>query len=320
MMMMRIFPILMIFLAVAGLRAQSGNLTLFSGFGEDFVASINGNIVSPQHGNHFKYVGLPAGSYQVELKFTNKSLVHSPQKFEVHADRELTISAFRAQGNEVKLAFVNEFSLTKSYNALGEQKVIQYGAPTKPAEQPVSKPAEQPVAKPSEQPVSKPAEQPVSKPAEQPVAKPAEQPVAKPAEQPVSKPAEQPMAKTAEQPVSKPAEQPVAKPNPLPTYSGKTGCAEPIDNIAFAAKKIEIQAARHSTTRMNLAKQAIGGNCYLTKQIGEVMDMFTFDADKLELAKYAHAYTYDLDNYYTILERFIFAGTADDLKKFLQQK
>jgi hypothetical protein len=48
--------------------------------------------------------------------------------------------------------------------------------------------------------------------------------------------------------------------------------------------------------------------------------MFTFDADKLELAKYAHAYTYDLDNYYTILERFIFAGTADDLKKFLQQK
>ena len=336
MMMMRIFPILMIFLAVAGLRAQSGNLTLFSGFGEDFVASINGNIVSPQHGNHFKYVGLPAGSYQVELKFTNKSLVHSPQKFEVHADRELTISAFRAQGNEVKLAFVNEFSLTKSYNALGEQKVIQYGAPTKPAEQPVSKPAEQPVAKPSEQPVSKPAEQPVSKPAEQtvakpaeqivskpaeqPVSKPAEQPVAKPAEQPVSKPAEQPVSKPTEPPVAKPAEQPVAKPNPLPTYSGKTGCTEPIDNIAFAAKKIEIQAARHSTTRMNLAKQAIGGNCYLTKQIGEVMDMFTFDADKLELAKYAHAYTYDLDNYYTILERFIFAGTADDLKKFLQQK
>jgi hypothetical protein len=70
---------------------------------------------------------------------------------------------------------------------------------------------------------------------------------------------------------------------------------------------------------MNIAKQVIGANYFTTSQIKDVMEAFSFENNKLEIAKYAYQYTVDKREYFTLADCFSFSNNKDELMKYIQR-
>lgn len=142
-------------------------------------------------------------------------------------------------------------------------------------------------------------------------------PIPVPVPIPVPGPAPVPVPVPAPVPVPVPVPVP---PNPLPGYSGPIGCDWPMDAAEFQNAKTSISSKTFASSRMTLAKQVTGANCLLVSQVREIMDLFTFETDKLEYVKFAYNYTYDIGNYYRINDGFTFESSISDLNKFLEGK
>lgn len=106
--------------------------------------------------------------------------------------------------------------------------------------------------------------------------------------------------------------------NPLPGYTGPIGCKPVIGEDDFARAKASIDKAGFAETKMTIAKQVASANCLLTRQVIDVMDLFSFESDKLEFAKFAYERTYDLGNYYKVNDAFKFSGSIDELSKYIE--
>ncbi|MFM2375038.1 MAG: hypothetical protein RLZZ165_135 [Bacteroidota bacterium] len=113
---------------------------------------------------------------------------------------------------------------------------------------------------------------------------------------------------------------PVTKPNPLPSYDGAVGCPHPMEVEAFDEAKKSIAAKSFSDSKMELAKQVTKANCLLTSQVRQLMALFTFEAQRLEFAKFAYDFTYDVENYYIVNDEFGFESSIRDLARYLEGK
>jgi hypothetical protein len=49
-----------------------------------------------------------------------------------------------------------------------------------------------------------------------------------------------------------------------------------------------------------------------------ILQLFTFEDNKLELAKFAYDYCIDRENYYRVNDVFTFSSSKDELSRFLQ--
>lgn len=105
--------------------------------------------------------------------------------------------------------------------------------------------------------------------------------------------------------------------NPLPGYSGAIGCPYPMSPNDFEALKGSISSKSFDDSKLTLAKQVIATNCLLCSQLREVMLLFSFEDTKLELAKYAYGYTYDLGNYFKVNDAFTFESSIDELNEYI---
>lgn len=74
------------------------------------------------------------------------------------------------------------------------------------------------------------------------------------------------------------------------------------------------------STKLAIAKQGISQNRLSVAQIKDLMLLFSFDKDRLDLAKYAYTYCGDTRNYYNLTEVFSFDSSKNDLLSFLQNQ
>lgn len=101
-------------------------------------------------------------------------------------------------------------------------------------------------------------------------------------------------------------------------YTGRIGCPGPISNINSIKSAIEDED--FSDDKIMVAKQALRGKCLTTDNVTSIMDLFDFEDKKLEFAKYAHDYTYDVDNYYKINKAFDFSSSKEELNEYIMNK
>jgi hypothetical protein len=71
-------------------------------------------------------------------------------------------------------------------------------------------------------------------------------------------------------------------------------------------------------TKMNIAKQVINSNYFTTAQIREVLQLFSFENNKLETGKYAYKNTLDKSNYFSLTDCFTFSNNKDELMRYIQ--
>lgn len=115
---------------------------------------------------------------------------------------------------------------------------------------------------------------------------------------------------------------PVHTPPPsyLPGYTGPIGCPIPMSQSEFQNVKRSISSKSFEDSKNTIARQVIGSNCLLTSQVKEIMMLFDFETTKLDFAKFAYGYTYDIGNYYQLNDAFDFESSIDDLNSYIQSR
>lgn len=84
----------------------------------------------------------------------------------------------------------------------------------------------------------------------------------------------------------------------------------------LVALKKEAMDNNKLTFAKNYAKEAN----LKAKQIAEIMNQFSFDANKLEFAKYAYDYCVDKKNYFQVKSSFTFSSNYNELVKYIEGK
>jgi hypothetical protein len=100
-------------------------------------------------------------------------------------------------------------------------------------------------------------------------------------------------------------------------YSGRIGCPWPMNAGDFQSAKNSISSKSFDDTRLTIAKQVTSANCLFSSQVKEIMLLFSFEATKLDFAKYAYNYVYDQGNYFKLNDAFTFESSIDELNSYI---
>lgn len=71
--------------------------------------------------------------------------------------------------------------------------------------------------------------------------------------------------------------------------------------------------------RLNTAKSAVSSNCLTTSQLRQVLELFSFDKDKLDLAKLGYRNIADPRNYYLLYDALSFRSSREELELFVKE-
>lgn len=97
------------------------------------------------------------------------------------------------------------------------------------------------------------------------------------------------------------------------------GNSRVMSNSDFNDAKESLRREWFENTRVTTAKQIIITNYFNSQQVKELLQLFTFENNKLELAKYAYGKTTDRNNYYLINDVFVFNNSKDELARYIRE-
>ena len=94
----------------------------------------------------------------------------------------------------------------------------------------------------------------------------------------------------------------VSSDNSARYISNGTMCASPsMSQEQLVKLKYEIDQ-RSLVTKMKVAQEAIQKNCMQSNQVADLVKLFEYSSDQLELAKFAYKHTYDTKNYDVVVK------------------
>lgn len=93
-----------------------------------------------------------------------------------------------------------------------------------------------------------------------------------------------------------------------------------MDNSAFQQFKQSCEKEPFDDTRMKIAKQFMPMNYFSTAQVKELIGIFSFENNKLDMAKYAYDYTVDKGNYYLVNDAFSFNTSKEALMDYIKNR
>ncbi|AEA42867.1 DUF4476 domain-containing protein [Fluviicola taffensis] len=103
----------------------------------------------------------------------------------------------------------------------------------------------------------------------------------------------------------------------MPGYNGNVGCnGYPMSETRFNEVVQSIKSKSFDDSKLTMAKQVINTNCMTSGQVKRLMLLFSFEDTRLDLAKYAYGYTYDIGNYYQLNDAFTFESSIDELNAY----
>ena len=103
-------------------------------------------------------------------------------------------------------------------------------------------------------------------------------------------------------------------------YTGNVGCQPPLSEARFSNMLSTIENQDFASSKKRIAKQVISNNCMVVSHLVEILELFDFESDKLEIAKFAYAYIYDIENYYEVNNVFDFESSIEELDDFLRTR
>ena len=71
---------------------------------------------------------------------------------------------------------------------------------------------------------------------------------------------------------------------------------------------------------MTLAKQITKTHCLSADQVKQVMELFSFEASKLDFAKYAYDFCWEKNNYFQVNEAFDFESSISELDAYISTR
>lgn len=97
-----------------------------------------------------------------------------------------------------------------------------------------------------------------------------------------------------------------------------TGLMTCMDNSRFDQMKNTLRNIAFEDTRLGTCKQMMDNGNFSSSQIRELMQLFSFETNKLELAKAAYSRTVDPENFFNTYDAFSFNSSRDEMNQFIQ--
>jgi hypothetical protein len=108
-----------------------------------------------------------------------------------------------------------------------------------------------------------------------------------------------------------------APPPPPPSRGGGSNCRYAMDGGNFRSAKETVSKSSFDDTKLSTAKTILTSNCMNTDQIIQICKLFSFEANKLEFAKYAYSRTTDPGNYFKVGNIFSFDASRNELNDYI---
>jgi hypothetical protein len=102
--------------------------------------------------------------------------------------------------------------------------------------------------------------------------------------------------------------------------NGQGGYQQPMNDRVFEQFKQTLRNESFDNTRLTLAKQTISANFFTALQVKDVVNLFSFESNKLEIAKYAYAFAVDKGSYFVVNDAFGYASSKEELSNFIRDK
>ncbi len=95
------------------------------------------------------------------------------------------------------------------------------------------------------------------------------------------------------------------------------GCRYPMDFGSFKSAKETVEKASFDETKLSTAKSILSSNCVSTDQVITLCKLMSFEASKLDFAKFAYSKTTDQSNYFKVNNIFSFDASKTELNDFI---
>lgn len=116
---------------------------------------------------------------------------------------------------------------------------------------------------------------------------------------------------------------PVPPPAPivyLPGYNGPVGCPVPMSAADFNDLEQSIASKKFEDSKLTMAKQVLRDRCLFVSQVKKIMLTFTFEETRLDFAKFAYPFTYDIGNYFKVNDAFTFETSIEELDEYIRSR
>ncbi len=101
-------------------------------------------------------------------------------------------------------------------------------------------------------------------------------------------------------------------------YDNNQGYSSGMSDRDFSQVLREISKEWLESNKIKSATQIVTTNSPTSAQVKQLVLLFNFESNKLELAKQAYANTIDKKNYYMINDAFSFNGSKDELARYIR--
>jgi hypothetical protein len=104
---------------------------------------------------------------------------------------------------------------------------------------------------------------------------------------------------------------------PAPVTQEKTGT---LTDAKISDLKTQATAKKTDLEIFNVLKDGLKNEQVLTRQVGDMMDWFTFETSKDDFAKWAYTVTVDKEYFSDLENKFTYKSYQDDLDKFIKEQ
>lgn len=92
---------------------------------------------------------------------------------------------------------------------------------------------------------------------------------------------------------------------------------KPMGDAAFLDFKKQVASESFSDDKRSLVEMVASSNHFTTAQVRELLEVFSFEDDKVDVAALLYTRVVDRGNYYKVLEAFTFSSSKDELRQRL---
>jgi hypothetical protein len=96
-------------------------------------------------------------------------------------------------------------------------------------------------------------------------------------------------------------------------------CNTPVSESLFNDLYVQVIKGKYEHDKYDNAKKIVLQNCFTTSQIKKIVEIFSHDREKLELAKMAFPVAVDKENYKSMSDSFMFSENKNDFLNFISK-
>jgi hypothetical protein len=119
--------------------------------------------------------------------------------------------------------------------------------------------------------------------------------------------------------VTQPQQQVVVT-QPQPMMNTGTCIGQPMDPGQWQSFVASVNDNSFASTQKTMVRSTLGNRCIFTQQVSELLEIFTFESDQLEMAKFLYDRTIDKENYFSVANVFTFESSKTDLMNYISNR